>query len=71
MRTLSPIRTLSPGPKPKIVFNYQPSPLRERPATYNLTPNGKCPPAPTATMVSPTVRANYFLSEGEKENAGG
>ena len=40
MRTLSPIRSLSPGPKPKIVFNYQPSPLKERPSTtnVNLTP---------------------------------
>lgn len=41
MRTLSPIRSLSPGPKPKIVFNYQPSPLKERPSTTtnaNLTP---------------------------------
>lgn len=41
MRTLSPIRSVSPGPKPKIVFNYQPSPLRERPSIGNLTPNTK------------------------------
>lgn len=29
-RELSPIRSQSPINKPKITFNYQPSPLRER-----------------------------------------
>lgn len=32
MRTLSPIRSLSPINKPKVVFNYSPSPIRERPS---------------------------------------
>jgi hypothetical protein len=62
MRTLSPIRSLSPGPKPKIVFNYQPSPLRERPSTTNpnhanLTPSAKLP-----LMVSPNARSSHFLN---------
>ena len=51
MRTLSPIRSLSPGPKPKIVFNYQPSPLKERPSVSNLntTPKHYFP-------ISPNIR---------------
>ena len=27
-RELSPIRSVSPAAKPKIVFNYQPSPIK-------------------------------------------
>jgi hypothetical protein len=65
MRTLSPIRSVSPGPKPKIVFNYQPSPLRERPSTNNVTPNGKY--ALQTVMVSPNTRTNNFINDFEKD----
>jgi hypothetical protein len=63
MRTLSPIRSLSPGPKPKIVFNYQPSPLRERPST-NITPNSK-----QYVLVSPNIRTNIFVNDLEHKEA--
>ena len=66
MRMLSPIRTLSPGPKPKIVFNYQPSPLRERPQTINLTPNGKYA-VQTMMMASPNTRTNNFLNDLDRD----
>lgn len=52
MRMLSPIRSLSPGPKPKVVFNYQPSPLRERPSVGNVA-NGQ---RLTAMPVSPIIK---------------
>lgn len=50
MRMLSPIRSLSPGPKPKVVFNYQPSPLRERPSVGNVGQRL------TAMPVSPIIK---------------
>ena len=65
MRTLSPIRSVSPGPKPKIVFNYQPSPLRERPSTNNVTPNGKY--AMQTVTVSPNTRTNHFINDFDKD----
>ncbi len=37
MRTLSPIRSTSPISRPKITFNYPPSPLRERPSNLHGT----------------------------------
>lgn len=52
MRMLSPIRSLSPGPKPKVVFNYQPSPLRERPSVGNVG-NGQ---RMTVMPVSPIIK---------------
>ena len=47
MRTLSPIRSNSPIPMPRITFNYPPSPLKER---------------NTNTQQSPTVGKKGVLS---------
>lgn len=43
MRPLSPIRSTSPLPRPRITFNYPPSPLKERHS--NLTPHSPYTPA--------------------------
>lgn len=63
MRTLSPIRSVSPGPKPKIVFNYQPSPLKERPISYTNVIKQET----TITMIplSPNFKTN---SEAERKD---
>lgn len=60
-RPLSPIRSVSPGPKPKIVFNYQPSPLKERPSTDNShanTVSSHIPAIPFNTEVSSFLPKN-------------
>ncbi len=62
MRAHSPIRSGLPINKPKVVFNYSPSPLKKRPSLspvhYHYTyaihtvqvfpPLSVCPPVPTA-----------------------